>query len=226
MMKPTEFKLDFYGKLKHFNVKLENIVDVGCFRGAWTELVQKAYPDANYYLIDPNDHHKQRCEKLGTFIHAAVGFKEEERTFYYYNEDSATGNSLYRETSNAKPFQKVVKVKPLSALLPNKKYDVIKMDVQGAELEIIDGSFDLFSKTKFIQLECPVHHNNVDAPRFEHYINFMSNCDFKVFDIDNIFYNKKLMGVDFVFVNKKLPKVTELENEKIIYESFVNEPSA
>ena len=222
MMKPTEFKFDFYGKLKHFGVTFENIVDVGCFKGDWTERVQKVYPNANYYLIDPNDHHKDKCEKLGTFIHAAVGYQEEERKFYYYEEHSATGNSLYKETSNAVPYEKVITAKPLSALLPDQKYDVIKMDVQGAELEIIDGSFDLFSKTKFVQLECPVHHNNVDAPRFEHYINFMANCDFKVFDIDNIFYNKKLMGVDFIFVNKKLPKVTPLENEKIIYENYTN----
>jgi hypothetical protein len=72
-------------------------------------------------------------------------------------------------------------------------------------------------KTKFVQLECPVHPNNKGAPLFEHYINYMANCNFKVFDINSIFYNGKLMAVDFIFVNKNLPKVTSLEHETLIY---------
>jgi hypothetical protein len=91
------------------------------------------------------------------------------------------------------------------------------MDVQGAELEIIEGSLDLFTNTKWVQLECPVFHNNKDAPRFEHYINYMSNCGFRVFDIDSIFYNYRLMAVDFLFVNQKLPQQLPTEGDKIIY---------
>jgi len=45
----------------------------------------------------------------------------------------------------------------------------------------------------------------------------MANCNFKVFDINSIFYNGKLMAVDFIFVNKNLPKVTNLEQEEITY---------
>jgi hypothetical protein len=40
----------------------------------------------------------------------------------------------------------------------------LKWMLQGAELEIMEGSLDLFKQTKFVQLECPVHHNNVGAP--------------------------------------------------------------
>lgn len=224
---PTNVYFGFFKKLKDYNVKLNNIVDVGCYKGDWTKAFKNIFPDANYYLIDANDQYQAECKQLGTFIQAAVGFKEEERPYYFYKLGSDTGNSLYKETSNAVPeVEKKVQVKPLSKILPEQPYDYIKMDVQGAELEIIDGSFSLFEKTKFVQLECPVHYNNVDAPRFEHYINYMANCGFRVFDIDSIFMNRKLMGIDFVFVNTKLPMATELENEKILYESYMNVPSA
>jgi len=89
--------------------------------------------------------------------------------------------------------------------------------VQGAELEIIEGSLELFQKTKFVQLECPVHHNNKGAPEFEHYINYMANSNFKVFDIDTIFFNNKLMVLDFLFVNTLLPKASSLESQTLIY---------
>jgi hypothetical protein len=90
---------------------------------------------------------------------------------------------------------------------------LIKLDLQGAELEVIEGSLDLFEKTKWVQLECPVYNNNKGAPLFEHYINYMANCNFKVFDIDNVFLNGKLMSIDFIFNNQTLPQVTSLEGE-------------
>jgi hypothetical protein len=41
----------------------------------------------------------------------------------------------------------------------------------------------------------------------------MANCNFKVFDIDNVFINGKLMGIDFIFNNQSLPQITLLEGE-------------
>jgi hypothetical protein len=41
----------------------------------------------------------------------------------------------------------------------------------------------------------------------------MANCNFKVFDIENVFVNGKLMGIDFIFNNQSLPKVCSLEND-------------
>jgi hypothetical protein len=52
---------------------------------------------------------------------------------------------------------------------------------------------------------------------FEHYINYMANSNFKVFDIDTVLYNTKLMAIDFLFVNKKLPIVTNLESNHLHY---------
>jgi hypothetical protein len=39
----------------------------------------------------------------------------------------------------------------------------------------------------------------------------MENIGFKVFDIDTIFINAKLMGIDFIFCNQELPIVCPLE---------------
>jgi hypothetical protein len=182
MAVPQEVNTRFFNRMKNQGLQFKNVVDIGCYMGAWTTRVKEVYPDANYYLIDANDKFKEELEKLGTF------------------------HSLVKNT------------KRLSEVLPKDiDMDFIKMDVQGAELEIIEGSLDVFMRTKFVQLECPVHPNNKGAPLFEHYINYMANCNFKVFDINTIFYNGKLMAVDFIFVNKNLPKVTNLEQEEITY---------
>ena len=217
-MKPFEVHTNLMKRLKGLGLKLNRIVDLGCHQGKWTEKVKQEYPDAKYFLIDSSDTHKEKLHSLGQFIHAYVGQHREHRKYYTTgNQADETGNSLYKENSNV-PFEtKDVYTERLKDVLPETNYDYIKMDVQGAELEIIEGSLDLFTNTKWVQLECPVFHNNKDAPRFEHYINYMSNCGFRVFDIDSIFYNYRLMAVDFLFVNKKLPQQLPTEGDKLIY---------
>jgi len=218
MQKPIEVNTNLYRRLKENGIRFNNIIDVGCYKGSWTSKLKLSYPDANYYLIDPNDKYKEKLEILGTFYQEVVGQQKEEREFNFSkNELEETGNSLYDENSNIEFNKKTIMVKPLKDIVPNQTYDLIKMDVQGAELEIIEGSLELFQKTKFVQLECPVHHNNKGAPEFEHYINYMANSNFKVFDIDTIFFNNKLMVLDFLFVNTLLPKASSLESQTLIY---------
>jgi len=218
MDKPIEVNTNLYRRLKENGIRLNNIIDVGCYKGSWTSKVKLIYPDANYYLIDPNNIYEEKIKTLGIFYQEVVGQQKEEREFNFSeNELEETGNSLYEENSNIQFNKKTVMVKPLKDIVPDQIYDLIKMDVQGAELEIMEGSLELFQKTKFVQLECPIHHNNKGAPKFEHYINYMANSNFKVFDIDTIFFNTKLMVLDFLFVNTLLPKVSSLESETITY---------
>jgi FkbM family methyltransferase len=218
MQKPIEVNTNLYRRLKEHDVQLHNIIDVGCHQGAWTSKLKLIYPEAHYYLIDPNNHYEEKLSVLGTFYQEVVGQTEEKRSFNFSNlEQDSTGNSLYDENSSAPFTKRTITTKPLQDIVPDQTYELIKMDVQGAELEIIEGSLELFQKTKFVQLECPVHNNNKGAPLFEHYINYMANSNFKVFDIDTIFFNTKLMAVDFLFVNNKLPVVTNLELNQLHY---------
>jgi FkbM family methyltransferase len=216
MSKPFEVFTNLFGRLKEHKVSIHNAVDVGCYKGEWSKRLKKIYPTVNLYLIDVSDIYAKELNELGTFISAYVGQNEEERNFYH-NDQSETGNSLYLENSNIKFNSKKIKTKKLMDIIPFQNYDYIKMDVQGAELEIIEGSLPLFTKTKWVQLECPVHPNNKGAPNFAQIINYMANSGFETFDIENIFYNGKLMCIDFLFNNITLPKVTSLELETLEY---------
>ena len=218
MSKPIEVNTNLYRRLKENGIRFNNIIDVGCYKGSWTSKLKLIYPDANYYLIDPNDKYKEKLKLLGTFYQEVVGQQKEEREFNFSkNELEETGNSLYDENSNIEFNKKTIMVKPLKDIVPNQTYDLIKMDVQGAELEIIEGSLPLFTKTKWVQLECPIHPNNKGAPNFAQIINYMTNSGFETFDIENIFYNGKLMCIDFLFNNITLPQVTALESKIIEY---------
>ena len=214
MLKPTETNFKFYEKLKTFGVDIKQVIDGGCHEGLWSKRIKEIFPNVNCHLIDPQDIFEEKLKTLGTFYKIALGQHNEERYFYFAtNKQKTAGSSLYQENSNIIFDKKKIETKRLSDVVPKQTYDVIKLDIQGAELEVIEGSLELFQTTKWVQLECPVYNNNKGAPNFEHYINYMANCNFKVFDIDNVFFNGKLMGVDFIFNNQELPPICSLEGE-------------
>ena len=206
-------------RFEKMGYKLKNAIDAGCHKGNWSKRCKNIYPDANIYLVDAVKH--EGVEALGTFIEAALAQESEERVFYQAQNDlDSSGSTLYKDNSNVPFLDKKVITKKLIDVVPNIKYDWIKMDVQGAECEIIEGSLPLFKKTKFVQLECAVHNNNHGAPKFHEIINYMFNCNFKVFDIENIYYNNKLMCIDFIFNNKILPKIFPCEEDFIYYKQY------
>lgn len=218
MQKPFEIITNIFGRFKELGAELNNVIDVGCYKGDWSKRFRQNYPDANLYLIDGSDDKAEELKQYGTFIQAYLGQYNEKRDYYYHKDkNDSTGNSLYKENSNV-PFEtKTIETKRLTDVVPQQQYDYIKMDVQGAELEIIEGSLDLFMNTKWVQLECPVFNNNVGAPLFEQIINYMANSNFKVFDIENIYYNTRLMGIDFIFNNENLPPRLSTEEKKLTY---------
>lgn len=218
MQKPVEIYTNVFKRFKELDYDIKKAIDVGAHQGNWAKRFKTVYPDAELYLVDGNEKHKEKLSEYGQFIHGYVGQSKEKRTFYTSAKESdESGNSLYQENSNT-PFRKQeVYTTPLKDLVPDQKYDFIKMDIQGAELEVIEGSLSLFYQTKFVQLEVPVFQNNKDAPNFEQVINYMANSAFKVFEIENIYYNNRLMGIDFVFNNQTLNEVLPTEGKKLIY---------
>jgi len=218
MQKPVEINTNVFKRFKELDYDIKKAIDVGAHQGGWAKRFKTVYPYAELYLVDGNEKHKEKLSEYGQFIHGYVGQSKEKRTFYTSAKESdESGNSLYQENSNT-PFRKQeVYTAPLKDLVPDQKYDYIKMDIQGAELEVIEGSLSLFYQTKFVQLEVPVFQNNKDAPNFEQVINYMANSAFKVFEIENIYYNNRLMGIDFVFNNQTLNEVLPTEGKKLIY---------
>ena len=216
--KPTEIYFNLFGRLRGYDLIIKKALDIGCNEGAWAKRLKTVYPEAEITMIDTIDSFKKECEQYGKFIQACVGEKEDEKIFYFSTDPmDSRGGSLYIENSNVPWNTKKVQTKALKDIVPNEKFDYIKIDVQGEELDIIRGSLELFQSTKWVQLECPVFENNKGAPKFAQVTSYMINLGFSIFDIENVYYNAKLMSVDFLFCNKNLPKQIPLEREFLQY---------
>jgi len=85
-------------------------------------------------------------------------------------------------------------------------FDLIKMDVQGAELDVIRGGLPVVRNSRYLLLELQTHNYNLGAPHFEEVVAFLLGEGFAVVDIVDLMYSgDKLIQVDVLFRNKNLP---------------------
>ena len=79
----------------------------------------------------------------------------------------------------------------------------IKLDVQGAELEILTGSDGLLEKCHAIYMECPVLEYNAGAPSFDDYIQFMLERGYVPTQVlEQHLINGVLTQFDILFIRK------------------------
>ena len=191
------------------------IIDIGAFKGFWTDQVRKIYPSSDYYLFEainyPELDRFKQDKKVSVFKNVLLF--DEEKTVNWYEEKN-TGDSIFKE--NTVHFENTVPIKrntiTLSKLTKNEgilqnienKNVFVKIDTQGSELNILKGGLDIFSHTDYIILELPFFGvYNKGAPTFLEYIQFMDSIDFIPYDIVEKHVSDGIMfQLDIIFISR------------------------
>ena len=220
------YKFRAFEFLKIHNVKLDHVLDIGAHQGLWTKKFKEHYPDSKVLMIEANEEHIDSLIRVGPYVTALVG-KENKEVDYYVCEDKKNtyGNGMYKENTNV-PFQCVKKkCVTLDFLLPDQKFDLIKIDVQGAELDIIQGSPTIIHHAKYLWLELQPHNYNIGAPSAGKVIGYLNQIGFEIATFDEInIGDGVIMGMDVLFVNtrNKSLEVGYDIHKKVIWGGYVN----
>jgi hypothetical protein len=93
----------------------------------------------------------------------------------------------------------------LDTLFPTQTFDFIKIDCQGAELEILKGGVSLVGRADVVLLECPfAGQYNEGCPSFCEYIQYMNSIGFVPFDISELHYIQNMtFQIDIVFIRER-----------------------
>lgn len=112
----------------------------------------------------------------------------DKKTVVDWYEMKNTGDSIFKENTfhfeNCIPLKK--ETTTLDILFPEEeaKFDLIKIDTQGAEIPILKGGRKLIQKASFIMLELPfLGQYNKGVPNFLESIQYMDSVGFVPFDI-------------------------------------------
>tara|TARA_Y100000816_G_C26072306_1_gene564165 strand:- start:958 stop:1626 length:669 start_codon:yes stop_codon:yes gene_type:complete len=190
---------------KRFNIQFKNVLDIGAAAGDWSGHVKEFNPDAKFTLIEPNKLHNERLKSFGKVHNVYLSDEAKEKDFYVCQDPfQQTGNGFFKERSNV-PFKKtIVKTTKLDQVV-DETYDLIKLDVQGAELEVIKGGMITIQKAKWLQIEIPLFEYNIGAPSMYSLLGNLKAIGFYPFDIAQILFNVRCLYIDYVFVNRNLP---------------------
>ncbi len=194
----------FRQRLRHLEHPVTSVLDVGAYRGEFARLARQLFPGARIKCIEGDERQASFLQAFDTEFYL-LGKETKQVDFYTLPEESCTtGSSIYRENTVYYTNPVVLK-KWIYALddLEFPPFDLIKLDVQGAELDILKGGKKYFKQTqpRYLLLETSVQQYNHGAPLAGRVIGYLDKKGYCLRDIIDVLYdqNNQLLQVDFLF---------------------------
>lgn len=147
----------------------ERFLDIGCHAGyfslyvLWSKLKQNSASSCSAFLVDADPRMEpavQRLIKLNnlqgklSYLHGAISVHSDAQTFYQRQHmDSSLQKDNHSRTADQAECR-VPKIEPneiLKRFAP--PYDLIKLDIEGAEYDFLTTYQDVYKQSKFLLLE-------------------------------------------------------------------------
>jgi FkbM family methyltransferase len=210
-------------KLSHRNALLRlqaqgfaptTVYDIGAYRGGWTRLASQVFPAAAFILFEANADNAAYLQAAGR-RHFAVALAAEdgEKALFLPRQGDATGTSLYRENSAHYDAGNLVVRKVATARLDTlaaaqglAPAELIKIDVQGAELDVIAGAKAALAHCQALVVELSLASYNKDAPLIAETLPAIARHGFRCVDICELHRSPAggVLQADFLFVKPGL----------------------
>lgn len=189
-------------------IDISVVFDIGAHKGRWTKEHKKIIQDAAFYLFEANQEHFDKLNSRGERVFIGVlSYNGLPAKFY---KKIGTGDSLYKENTVHYSDENYVLVdtRTLAQVVQENKLpqpDFIKLDVQGAELDILEGAGDLIDECKLILAECPISPYNIGSPEIGDYLNYFKKIGFTPLRITEQHRGAgALLQVDVLFLRSSL----------------------
>jgi len=196
-------------KIKEF-IDPKRILDIGANAGGWYNECQPCFPDSYIFSIEANEECEDALKAVNPNYLIALLTKENKEYDYYVNDTyRSTGNSIYKELTEhyTEANTRIVKKQGtrLDDIFTNEYFDLIKMDVQGAELDIIKGGPKTIQASQGLILEVALKEYNESSPMYDEIVAYLENIGFKQkLVLDDLAYNNEIYHQDIFFLNENI----------------------
>jgi len=216
------------------------ILDIGANKGTWSTNARSVYPESKILMLEASDQHNTSLGKTVDSIGNAkyrigvISDHDGDVIPFYFNPDASTGNSMFREQTrfftNVKPENKIattldtiVKEEEetfLQGETSSNVFDIIKIDVQGAELSVLRGGLKTLKLATFIQIEGSAVEYNAGGSCLYETDEFLRSIGFYYYDHSDDLRNHALFKTyglgqwDILYVNPDSENVPTKLKEK------------
>ena len=199
-------------KLKEKGFNPRHVVDGGAYMGNWTRMVKRNFPGAGVLMIEPQQDKRPlliqvQNEFPGTvdYVQCLLGAEAKDAVPFFENEGG--GSSVLRELTHS-PFKTTtVPMRTLDDLLRERKITdaaLLKLDLQGYELEALRGGAVAMKNAEVILLEVSLVPFNESGPLLHEVVAFMQDRGFLVYDLSALprWIDSTLFQLDVFFVKE------------------------
>jgi FkbM family methyltransferase len=190
------------------------VYDIGAYRGGWTRLAAQVFPDAKFILFEANADNATYLRRAGlSHFTVALAAEDGEKALFLPRQGDATGTSLYRENSAHYDADNLVVRKVATARLDTlvaaqrlPSAALIKIDVQGAELDVIAGARTALAHCQALIVELSLASYNKDAPLIAETMPAIARHGLRCIDICELHRSPAggVLQADFLFVKPAL----------------------
>lgn len=201
--------------IRKLGFRPSNILDVGAYHGEWTRLVKDIFPESNVLMIEAQASKEQYLEIVRSLYPNSVSYEiallgsEKRAAAEFYEMES--GSSVLYEQSNIERKLTTVPMHTLDSLLSETSWnrsDLIKMDVQGYELEVFAGGQQTLTHAEVIVMEVSLLRVIKGAPLMHEVVRYMKEHGFLAYDICSFIrrpLDNALCQTDMIFVRETSP---------------------
>jgi FkbM family methyltransferase len=199
-------------QLKRLGFAPHTVIDVGV--AYETADLYREFPEARVLLIEPQAEFEPCLQQIcrdykAEYVLAAAGAQAGTATFNVHT-DQLNSSSLLKEVEGASVdgVPREVKVVTIDEVCAEKKMEgpyLIKLDVQGAELQVLAGARKTLRETEAVHLEATFFATMIGGPQVYDLMCQMKELGFVVYDIGNFLYRPldgALAQADLVFVRE------------------------
>lgn len=196
--------------LKEWGFRPQTIVDVGAFHGDWTRFIKELYPDAAVLMIEPQDRWRLQLQDVCSYYKdvsmqsALLGADDGADVEFV---EMATGSSVFEEQSPVSRTRVAKQTTTLDTVLQAmpgwERISLLKLDVQGYELEVLKGASASLQACELVLVECSLIAVNRGCPLVGDVFGFMTARGFRLLDVCSLIRRKDnaVWQADLLFVS-------------------------
>lgn len=192
------------------------IYDIGACVMHWTNEAERIWPQASFVLFEAMEAVEfifQRAPRH-QYVLGVLSDRDGRELSFFQNELFPGGNSYYRENDALSPMARTIFgegarvqriARTLDSLVAERGFaqpDLIKIDVQGAELDVLKGAVNTLAGCRHLILELQQVEYNKGAPLRDVVIDHLASVGFRL--VTPLFCDNGPDG-DYHFENTRLP---------------------
>lgn len=193
-------------RLKTRGIVPTGFIDVGAHFGETVMEIRSVFPGVRIVSFEANPHCEPMLQQVGAdYLIGLLGSKDDPSVDFFLNSNdlTSTGCSVFKETTDHFKSPTVIQLPMyrLDSVIPvEAKLNFLKMDVQGAELMVLDGATKLLPHINWIYLEVSFKECNEGAPLANTVFNYLYERKYRIADVvDPTWVNGELLQCNFLF---------------------------